>query len=301
MPRADTLLIVNPYARHGETSKLLPVIEQLLLNLPHDTFITDSPGHAAQLAEVEGAGRRLVVAVGGDGTVHEVLNGLMRIPAEKRPAMGLLPTGSGNDSRRTFGVPADLARAALTLATGNQRALDVGICNGTYFSNSFAAGLDARVTAKAVEYKVTTKRSGIWLYLTALIQVLFHDLCPMRVRVSFDGEPAAAHDLLIVAMTIGETYGGGFRITPGAIPDDGLFEVCTIDPLTLGQALVRLPLVIAGKHTGLKAVRMSRHFSAVIESDEPIPAQIDGEVLVGNRFEISILPEAIEYIVPRED
>ncbi len=301
MPSTDTLLIVNPYAKHGETSKLLPVIEQLLLNLPHDTIITTSPGHAAEIAETQGAGRNLVVAVGGDGTVHEVLNGLMRIPAEKRPALGLLPTGSGNDSRRTLGISTDLAQAALTLATGKRRAIDVGVCNDVYFSNSFAAGLDARVTAKAVEYKVTTGRSGLWLYLTALIQVLFNDLYPIRVDLTFDGERPQHRELLIVAMTIGETYGGGFRITPGAIPDDGLFEVCTIDPLSLHQALVRLPLVILGKHTGLQVVNMSRHHSAVIESAEPIPAQVDGEVLVGNRFEVSILPRAIECIVPRED
>jgi diacylglycerol kinase family enzyme len=88
-------------------------------------------------------------------------------------------------------------------------------------------------------------------------------------------------------------------ITPDAIADDGQFDVCMIDPLTLPSALVRLPFVVFGKHTGMKPVHMSRHSSLVIECDQPIPAQIDGEVLLERRYEISMLPGAIECIVPR--
>ena len=101
-----------------------------------------------------------------------------------------------------------------------------------------------------------------------------------------------------MAVTNGPTYGGGFFITPDAVPDDGLLDVCTIDPLSLPGALVRLPFVIFGKHTKMKPVHMSRHKSIVIESEEPMPAQVDGEVLVDTRFEIDILPLAIECIVP---
>jgi YegS/Rv2252/BmrU family lipid kinase len=298
MTPGKLLLIVNPTARHGETEALLPALEKLLQSVAHDTLTTRHPGHATELAAAAG-GYDVVVAVGGDGTVHEVLNGLMSLPAETRPALGVIPTGSGNDSRRTLGVPTDITDATLTLTSGQRRAFDVGLCNGTYFNNSFAAGLDARVTAKAVEYKVTTRRSGLWLYLTALIHVLFNELYPHHVRVSWDGAPAEATDLLIVAATIGPTYGGGFFITPDAVPDDGLLEVCVIDPLSLVQALMRLPFVIFGKHTGMRPVHMSRRTSIVIDSDEPLPAQIDGEVVVGRHFEISILPGAIECVVPR--
>ena len=111
------LLIVNPAARHGETKALVPVIEQLLGSVPHDTVMTEHTGHAADLASAA-QGYEVVVAVGGDGTVHEVLNGLMRHPAETRPVLGLLPTGSGNDTRRTLGVSTDLAQAAIEAAFG---------------------------------------------------------------------------------------------------------------------------------------------------------------------------------------
>ncbi len=292
------LLIVNPAARHGETATLVPAIEQLLQSVPHDLVLTTGMGSAAQIAE-EATGYDLLVAVGGDGTVHEVLNGIMRRPEGDRPALGLIPTGSGNDTRRTLGVPIDIADATLVLAAGVRRRFDIGLCNGLYFNNSFAAGLDARVTAKAVEYKATTKRSGLWLYLTALLHVLFHELYPHHVHISWDDEEPIEDDLLIVAATIGPTYGGGFFITPDAVPDDGLLEVCTIDPLSLPAALVRLPFVVFGKHTKFKVVTMSRRRSIVIESAEPMPAQLDGEVMVSRRFEISILPGAIECVVPK--
>lgn len=292
------LVIANPAARHGETEKLFPVVDKLLKDLSHDTIYTEYPGHATELAR-EAADYDVVIACGGDGTVHEVLNGLMAIPAGQRPALGLLPTGSGNDTRRTLGVSEDLTRAALELATGERRRFDVGVCNGVYFNNSFAAGLDAKVTAKAVEYKVTKQRSGLWLYLTALLHVLFNELDSFELDISFDGEPATRHDTLIVAVTNGPTYGGGFYITPQAKADDGQFDVCMIDPLSLPEALVRLPFVIFGKHTKMKPVHMSRHRSLVIDSSTPLPAQIDGEVLLQSHYEITMLPEAIECIVPR--
>ncbi len=299
MGHGRTLVIANPAARHGETEKLIPVISQLLANLPHDLRTTERIGHATELAAAA-QGYETVVAAGGDGTVHEVLNGLMAHPIERRPALGLLPTGSGNDTRRTLGVSTDLTQAALELATGERRRFDVGRCNGVYFNNSFAAGLDAKVTAKAVEYKVTKNRDGLWLYLSALLNVLFTDLSSFNLLIRFDeAEEAEEIDTLIVAVTIGPTYGGGFFITPDAVPDDGLFDVCMIDPLGLPEALVRLPFVIGGRHTRMKPVHMSRHSALVIECDQRVPAQIDGEVLLENRYEIDLLPGAIECIVPR--
>ncbi len=298
MDENKVLLIINPAAKHGDTAALVPVIEKLLADLPHETVLTESTGHATRLA-ANADSYDLVVAVGGDGTVHEVLNGLMSIPASNRPALGVLPTGSGNDTRRTLGVPVDLSEAVLTIATGQRRRFDVGVCNGVYFNNSFAAGLDAKVTAKAVEYKVTKKRDGLWLYLTALLHVLFNELGSFDLSIAFDDQPPERHDTLIVAVTNGPTYGGGFHITPDAIPDDGLFDVCMIDPLSLPQALARLPFIIVGKHTRMKPVHMSRHHSLVIECEYPLPAQIDGEVLLASRYELSLDPGAIECVVPR--
>ena len=175
MGHGRTLVIANPAARHGETEKLIPSSSSCS---PTSRTTCRSPtgmGHATELAAAA-EGYDLVVAAGGDGTVHEVLNGLMRHPGATRPALGLLPTGSGNDTRRTLGVPTDLAQAALELATGERRRFDVGVCNGIYFNNSFAAGLDAKVTAKAVEYKVTNGRDRAVALPHGAAHVLFNDL-----------------------------------------------------------------------------------------------------------------------------
>jgi YegS/Rv2252/BmrU family lipid kinase len=292
------LIIVNPQAKHGEATRLTPVIEKLLASVPHDTVQTHAPGHAADIAAAA-TGYDVIVAVGGDGTVHEVLNGLMQHPAETRPALAVLPTGSGNDTCRAFGIPFDVSEASMLLATGERRRFDVGCCNGAYFNNSFAAGLDAKVTAKAVEYKVTKRRSGLWLYLTALMHVLFKDLGAFDIGLGFDGASPEPVRTLIIAVTNGATYGGGFKITPGADPSDGAFDVCMIDDLKLHQALWRLPFVILGMHTKMPVVHMSRHTGVVITSGVPLPAQLDGEVLLEKEYEIAMLAGAIECIVPR--
>ena len=104
--------------------------------------------------------------------------------------------------------------------------------------------------------------------------------------------------MLIVAVTNGPTYGGGFFITPDAVPDDGALRGLHDRPALASEALWRLPFVVSGKHTKMKPVHMSRHSSLVIECDRPMPAQIDGEVLLESRYEISMLPGAIECIVP---
>ncbi len=298
MSLGRTLVIINPEARHGETAALVPVVEQLLSSIPHDSIMTEHTGHAADLAAAASS-YDVVVAVGGDGTVHEVLNGLMTIPAGDRPTLGLLPTGSGNDTRRTLGIPTDLAEAATVLATGGRRRFDVGVCNGIYFNNSFAAGLDAKVTAKAVEYKVTTKRSGLWLYLTALLHVLFHDLGSFRCA-----SPSTARTPS--STTRSSSRSPRVRPTAAASSSHPMRARrralrCLHDRPALAPAGALAPsVVIAGKHTRMRPVHMSRHESLVIECDRQVPAQIDGEVLYESRYAISMLPSAIECIVPRD-
>lgn len=292
------LIVVNPAARHGVTGTLLPTIESLLdgqieYQVSLTTCAGDAETHAAAAEEFD-----VVVAVGGDGTVHEVLNGLMRIPADRRPALGLLPTGSGNDYRRTLGVSTDLATAVRQLINGKRAWIDLGKVNGVFFANSVAVGLDARVTAKAAELKITTGWSGILLYLRALLIVLFRHFRTHPMSIQIDDRPASEEDLLCVAVTIGPTYGGGFKITPDADAHDGLLDVCTIGKISLAGALWRLPFVIFGKHGWMRPVRLERHTSITLESDLPVEGQVDGEVALASRYEISIRPGALQVVIP---
>ncbi len=291
------LLILNPAANHGRGLKLLPVIERLLHDQDFSVQLTTGVGHAKTLA-AQAAGHDIVVAVGGDGTVHEVVNGLMQIDAPTRPALGILPIGSGNDTCRTLGIPKGLTSAIMVLRSGVRRRYDLGRCNDMYFNNSFAIGLDAEVTAKAVEFKATTPLSGLPLYLLSLVYILFKQLKSYRFTLTVDSRESSEVEILLMAVTNGPTYGGGFAITPDSIPDDGLFDTCTIAPLSLLQTLIRLPFVVVGKHTKMAPVTMSRHQSIVIDSPTPLPAQIDGEVFLRRSYTITMLPSAIEYIVP---
>lgn len=301
MEAARTLVVVNPHARHGVTADLLPAAAQLLDGaFPHDLVMTADPDEAARTAETA-EGYDAVIALGGDGTVHEVLNGLMRRPAADRPALGIVPTGSGNDYAITLGISRDLATAVRQFATGTRRRVDVGVSNGVYFANSMAMGFDAKVTAKAVELKLTTGRSGLPLYLSAMLDVMLHDFCSHRVRLSFDDGPDVEADVTLVAVTNGPTYGGGFRITPAADPFDGLLDTLVIDALPRHGALWRFPFVIFGRHGWMRQVHFARHTHVVVTSDVALPGQIDGEVMLANRYDIRILPSAIDVVVPRRD
>lgn len=301
MAFGKTLVIINPTARHGETAPLIPVIEKLLeTTVPHETVLTERPGHAAELAR-DATGFDAIIAVGGDGTAHEVLNGLMARPEADRPAMSLFPTGSGNDWRRTLGISKDLATAVRQVLSGERKRVDVGLCNGIYFANSLAIGLDARVTAKAVELKVTTGWSGFPLYFRALMFVLLRQFYSHPIRMKLDDGPVTERDVLIVAMTNGPTYGGGFFITPKAVDDDGLLDMCVIDKISLPSALWRLPFVVAGKHEWMSMVHMERYARVELWSDTLVAGQVDGEVLLNDHYDVSIIPGGIEVIVPRPE
>lgn len=293
-----TLVIVNPAARHGITRDLIPVVSGLLDGqIDHDLVVTKDPGHATVLAR-NANGYDTVVAVGGDGTVHEVLNGIMQRPAEGRPALTLLPTGTGNDYRRTLGISSNLTAAARQIIGGARTSVDIGVVNGVYFANSVAVGLDARVTAKAVELKSTTGWSGIMLYMRALFIVLFRQFYTHHVTLSIDDGPPEERELLLVAATNGPTYGGGFKITPHARDDDGLLDTCIIWKVSLLGALLRLPFVVVGHHGWMRPVTLGLHRSIRVDSEVPIEGQIDGEVILASTYEISVLPGALEVIVP---
>ena len=292
------LLIANPAAKHGVTGEMLPAVRKLLDGiLDYDLISSTEPRHAMTLAR-DATGYDTIITVGGDGTVHEVLNGLMQRDPAERPAMAVLPTGSGNDYARTLGMSFDLSTAIRQIVTGTRKRVDVGLCNGHHFANSMAIGLDARVTAKAVELKVTTGWSGIWLYTRALMYVLFNQFYSHHVSVTIDDGETAEMDIMIVALTNGPTYGGGFKITPDAIGDDGLLDVCILDKLSLLSALWRLPFLVIGKHTKMKPVHMMRAEHLVLCSERPIEGQIDGETMIENTYDVSVLPGALEVVVP---
>jgi diacylglycerol kinase family enzyme len=176
----------------------------------------------------------------------------------------------------------------------------LGQCNGIWFGESVSVGLDARVTAKAVELKISTGLSGLPLYVRALLFVLNRQYHGHHVTLQYDEDEPFQTDLLMIAATNGPTYGGGFRITPDSVYDDGLLDTCRIDMLSRAEAYARLPWVVVGRHTHMKPVHMKRSRRVTIVSDAPVEGQVDGEVLLASSYDIQVAPAAMRAIVPAE-
>jgi diacylglycerol kinase (ATP) len=241
-----------------------------------DFLDTERPGHAADLAEESGKrGADVVVAIGGDGTVNETVNGLMRLPEAKRPAFGLVPDGTGNDYGFALGLrPGDLADAARALAEGKTRVLDVGEVNGCFFANSVGLGFDGAVaeTASKVRYL-----KGFPAYLWSVFTVL-KDWANFELTLTADGRTLEGHAFL-AAVANGPRSGGGFLLAPAARPDDGLFDVCRLGDLGKLEALRHLPKALDGSHVGLPWVTILRAREVILASDRPLTAHVDGNLV----------------------
>lgn len=297
----DNLLVVfNPSARRGSAYKLAHKIEDALqaANLSYEIVITEQPGHAMELGRRAAlAGRELVVAAGGDGTINEVVNGLAQAAGSEaiNTKLGVLPMGSGNDFAGALGIPADLRQAAQLLRKGETRWVDLGCVNGRYFDNNCGLGFEAMIDIEA--HKLTWLR-GQLQYLVAVFRAMSSYPFPV-VTLTSDQEIISNRSILMISIGNNRRIGGGFLITPHAVPDDGLLDVCLVDALPRLEILRLLPKAMTGKHEGEPAVHMSRGTHIVVESEDVFPVHADGEVLWtdARRVEISIEPSRLQVIV----
>ena len=210
--------------------------------------------------------------------------------------IGIIPAGSGNDFAKALGLPRDFVAAVEVINRGQSSRVDLGSANGRVYANSLAIGFDARVAHLANEIKDDTHRTGILLYLTALFRIMFGDYYCHDVRLRFDDRDWLAKKILLVAINNGATYGGGFHITPDAVNDDGWLDVCVIDALPRWQVFWRLPFAIAGRHKWMKQASFYRVKKAVVESDQPLPAALDGELILSKVFHIDMRAGALSVL-----
>lgn len=287
------LVILNPRSNSGRAARLRKRLENALVGGKGDLALTGAPRDAERMARDAANSGRDIVVVGGDGTITEAANGILG--AGTGVSLGVVPAGSGNDyAYETLRVPRDLRKALDVALNGQPSSMDVGVVNGRHFLNSLGVGLDANIAAAAEKLKRYPFLRGQTLYWTAsLRELLFHyDQCP-ELTVQVDDEPAERRIFALAAVSIGPTYGGGFRINPDADPRDCLFDLCTIWKPSLPRALRLLPKVEKGKHLAEREVTRTRVRQVLLEADRPIHAHLDGEVMLERRFEVTILPGAL--------
>jgi len=280
LPDEKIAFIANPAAGKGregrEGRRLRAGLERA--GVAGEWLQTSAPDDGIALAERSAReGATLVVAVGGDGTVNEVVGGLMRVPKEGRPLLAVFPAGTGNDYSRVLGLTKwDVEGAADAIRRRDVRTLDAGDVNGRFFANSVGLGFDGEVAADAARLRYVR---GFAAYLTAVFRVLrtwenFH------LTADVDGAVLEGPSIL-AAVAIGPASGGGFHLAPDARPDDGLFDVCRLGDFTKTEALRHLPKAISGSHVRLDKVTLRRGRSVTLRADRPLTAHVDGNLLTG--------------------
>jgi diacylglycerol kinase (ATP) len=294
------LVIVNPTAGGGRAARLIPWLRERLERRPDvELFITRRRGDAEErAASAAAAGQDRIIAVGGDGTIQEVLNGALRSDGAG-PGLGIIPVGTGNDLARSLGLPSEPA-AAWRVAVGRAlRATDVGRARkGAGAERGLASaggiGFDAQVaTAMARRRGWQASRAGY--LLTTLGELRRFENC--RVRIALDGQ-VLERDVLLVAVANGAYYGGGMRIAPDARADDGLLDVCVVGDISRITALRELPNLYRGTHVRHPAVSMHTAVAIDVEGSPATRVHLDGEPFGSLPLAISLVPRAIEVAVP---
>lgn len=287
------LVILNPAGNRGRCARLRAPLEKALAGGRGELALTSAPGAAERMAADAARVGRSIIAVGGDGTLSEVAGGILA--SGQRVPLGIVPAGSGNDyACETLKLPRDPLKALEIALNGTPAPMDAGAVNGRYFINSLGVGLDANVAARAERLKRVPLLRGKALYQVASVyEVLFqYNHCP-QLNVSLDGAAQDERAYAVAAVTVGPTYGGGFRINPDADANDGLLDVCLIVKPAQIRALRLLPMVKKGQHSGEREVHHLRVHSLILEAAHPIYAHCDGEVFTAQRFEARILPGAL--------
>jgi diacylglycerol kinase (ATP) len=235
----------------------------------------------------------LVVAVGGDGTLNEVVNGLVPLREASPVTVGALMIGRGRDACRNLGLARDPRRAARRLAEGRVAALDVGLARWPggqrYFLGSAGSGFDAVVAERA------GARGGRMVYLRAVLTAL-RDYRPAEVAVWLDGAAVWTGPAASVVVCNGASFGGGMRIAPGARPDDGLLDVVRLGALGRGELACWLPTVYWGGHVANPRIAVRRAARIRVETGAPLPVHLDGELGAHTPLDVEICPGALHLL-----
>lgn len=289
-------IIVNPTAGRGKGSILGQRLEQRLpeLKLDYKLEYTKAPWHAAELAQKAASDFETIVVAGGDGTLHEALNGLAAsADGLQGKRMALIPEGSGNDFARTLRLPVDMERSLQILLRNRSKKIDIGKANERYFHNGLGVGFDAWVVDRAMKVK---HLRGNAIYLYSVLRTLL-SYKPKELLLHFGGK-TLRDDHFMITVGNGVSLGGGFYLTPDALIDDNLFDLCIIQNMPILSIIKNLLKVYSGKHKEDPRVQMDRTDKLKIEAECGFAYHADGELISLNQRELNveILPSALDFI-----
>ncbi|HET6445242.1 MAG TPA: diacylglycerol kinase family protein [candidate division Zixibacteria bacterium] len=296
-------VILNPWANRGKAIELKDTILKRFNDYGEvDVSLTEGQGHATRLASTAvDEGYDVVVAAGGDGTVHEVINGLVH-GDRGQATLGIVPIGSGNDFAFGSGLLADPESAIRTVCTGKPRSVDLARMEDdrgryTLVNNGIGIGFDATVT---IQSRNITRIHGFPMYLLAVLQTIALYYQTPRLNILFD-EAVVEQESLLLAIGIGPRVGGGFYLTPEGKNNNGLLDSCTVNPVGRLTMLWMLPKVMRGAHVKSKHVTMRKSGYIDIRSNLPLPIHVDGEIFAYpsdnvRRLTVSCIPSALEVL-----
>ena len=289
----DILFIVNPVAGKGKSLEYAVYIEKVLKEKGIDYVLkfTSQKGEAERIArEAAYGGYKKIVAVGGDGTVYEVVNGLIGGNA----VLGVIPSGTGNDFTKTMGISGRLEDALETVLQGEIVSIDCGKINNRYFVNVASVGLDAEIVKKTEEIKKYI--SGPTAYVAGVFRTLF-EYKLQTVEVSID-DWTYNGKITLIAVGNGKYYGGGMKVVPSASVDDGYFTVCLIKPMSKLKMLRLFPTIFTGDHIKQPEVNILKGKRVKVSSQEPMMLNADGEIIGTTPVTFEIVENKIAVIVP---
>lgn len=292
------LFIINPVAGKGKGLRLITEIKKIFMERKDECIIeiTKGQGHAAEIAKNYSSKENYrIYSVGGDGTLNEVLNGMVGSSS----SLAVIPSGSGNDFIKSIynhSKKENLNQLLRKTIDGREKSIDIGRINERFFLNISSIGFDAEVAYSSIKLKKLPLITGSLAYILGIFITLLkyksYDL-----EISIDDKCLSLNSLMTVVAN-GKYYGGGIFVAPDAEIDDGCFDVCLIERVNRLKILALFPKVIKGTHADIKEVSFHRGRLIKITSEKNIAFNIDGEIIRDKRAEFEIIRNGIKIVIP---
>ena len=275
------LFVINKTSNRSCSIEEINILLDLINNKSDCNFkFTEFTNHAKEItinAIIEGY--QNIIACGGDGTVHEVINGIMNFEKSLRPNFGCIPIGSGNDFAYGLNLDFDLKNAFYNIFNGGIKAIDVGEViseiKTEFFNNTVGIGFDANVTIQSQKIK---KLRGVFIYLLAVLQTLKKNFNFYNSKIFIDNELTIDTSFFMLTLGNGPREGGGFITTPNSMLDDGVFEYMLVPKLKKINVLKLLPKVMKGNHVSSGMAQFGKFKQMRIVSNSCLPVHLDGEI-----------------------